>query len=362
MAAYTAQAAAEGIFDLDPMEIFWRDLQPYLLSKGYKLRPKYAPGWTPPWVGTDIYPHLFEETIINPLPWVVDAQREEDGMIVAIKWAPAMAHTRNEVDVLQFVSTPDMLADPRNHCNPLLDSFPNPNDPNGVLIVTPWLFDFYSLPIFYVNELVDFMLQLFEGVAFLHEHRVAHRDCTHANVMQDVRSAFPRLQPHPLSMSYARDGTTLVDPLDRCVCHPPIRYYLIDFGISSRFDGDGPYRVTGTIGRDPTAPELSDTVPYDPFKLDVYMVGNFFLQRYVRKYSNLEFLRPLLLRMTRQIPERRPNMEQALRALQKAARRPRGVAYRWRLREREEPFPNALVRDICALFREAYFQATHEIL
>lgn len=65
MAALTAEAAADGIFDLDPMVTFWRDLQPYLLSKGYRLRSKYTPGWTPPWIGTDIYPHLFEESISN---------------------------------------------------------------------------------------------------------------------------------------------------------------------------------------------------------------------------------------------------------------------------------------------------------
>lgn len=59
------------------------------------------------------------------------------------------------------------------------------------------------------------------------------------------------------------------------------RYYFIDFGISTRFEGPGPYRVTGCIGRDPSPPELSETVPYDPFKLDVYVLGNHFIQDYL---------------------------------------------------------------------------------
>jgi len=33
-------------------EVKWRDRQPFLKSKGYMLRPRLRPGWTPSWLST----------------------------------------------------------------------------------------------------------------------------------------------------------------------------------------------------------------------------------------------------------------------------------------------------------------------
>lgn len=35
--------------ELTSTELFWRDNQPYLMSKGYLLRPRYMPDWVPSW-------------------------------------------------------------------------------------------------------------------------------------------------------------------------------------------------------------------------------------------------------------------------------------------------------------------------
>jgi hypothetical protein len=52
-----------------------------------------------------------------------------------------------------------------------------------------------------------------------------------------------------------------------------VRYYISDFGMSTYFPADAPSRlVTGGVGRE-RAPELSWTVPYDPFMIDVYAIG-----------------------------------------------------------------------------------------
>lgn len=54
-----------------------------------------------------------------------------------------------------------------------------------------------------------------------------------------------------------------------------VKYYFIDYGISSHFSpGSRPRLVTGRDGRDQDVPELSDDVPYDPFKVDVYTIGS----------------------------------------------------------------------------------------
>ena len=56
----------------------------------------------------------------------------------------------------------------------------------------------------------------------------------------------------------------------------PVRYFFIDFGISVRVPtGADPKQTVGVIALDrDSVPELSDTVPYDPFKVDVFLVGN----------------------------------------------------------------------------------------
>jgi hypothetical protein len=35
--------------DLWPKELFWREHQSWLEHRGYLLRPRYHPGWTPSW-------------------------------------------------------------------------------------------------------------------------------------------------------------------------------------------------------------------------------------------------------------------------------------------------------------------------
>lgn len=100
------------------------------------------------------------------------------------------------------------------------------------------------------------------------------------NVMQDATSLFPGERMHPLEPDCTEDLRRELDPRPRCVAN--VRYYFIDFGTSSHFAGPGPHLVTGTICRDQAPPELSDSVPYDPFKLDVFLMGNFFLQKYLK--------------------------------------------------------------------------------
>lgn len=53
-----------------------------------------------------------------------------------------------------------------------------------------------------------------------------------------------------------------------------VRYYLIDFGLSQAFSDARSRRPSCTgYGRYKNAPELSKTVPYDGFALDVWCVG-----------------------------------------------------------------------------------------
>ena len=54
-----------------------------------------------------------------------------------------------------------------------------------------------------------------------------------------------------------------------------IKYYFIDFGISSQFnDVSGPRLVKGIDGRDQEVPELDLKIPYNPFPVDIFTLGN----------------------------------------------------------------------------------------
>ena len=54
-----------------------------------------------------------------------------------------------------------------------------------------------------------------------------------------------------------------------------VKYHFIDYGVSSHFPPGSWHRlVVGRDGRDQDIPELSDDVPYDPFKVDVYTIGS----------------------------------------------------------------------------------------
>lgn len=59
-----------------------------------------------------------------------------------------------------------------------------------------------------------------------------------------------------------------------------VRYYYIDFGLSTCAQD----LTTGTLGQ-VRAPELSATVAYDPYKLDVYGLGQTYRELFTRVRS-----------------------------------------------------------------------------
>ncbi|KAG6888296.1 hypothetical protein C0995_009295 [Termitomyces sp. Mi166 len=62
----------------------------------------------------------------------------------------------------------------------------------------------------------------------------------------------------------------------------PMQYYFIDFDISKHYLVDEKIEtLTGLSGQDRTVSEMLDNKPYDPFKVDVYQLGNAFLAKVV---------------------------------------------------------------------------------
>lgn len=97
--------------------------------------------------------------------------------------------------------------------------------------------------------------------------------------MMDGCPLFPRGH-HPVRLDYTPDAIFDAPYLTRQ--EHPVKYYFIDFGISSHFKATEVPLVVGTRGRDKTPPELSATRPYNPFSLDVFILGNVYLKDFVQ--------------------------------------------------------------------------------
>lgn len=64
------------------------------------------------------------------------------------------------------------------------------------------------------------------------------------------------------------------NPYTRLDAPIPVRYYFIDFGLSSLIQAGRSRLVLGIFSQDKEVPELSMTTPYDAFKLDIFVLGN----------------------------------------------------------------------------------------
>lgn len=133
------------------------------------------------------------------------------------------------------------------------------------------------------------------------------------------------------------DGVNLkLDWRDRWSVRP-IEYFFIDFGVSYQYPpGLTGILDTGRYGQDRSVPELSDTVLYDPFKLDIYQLGNViinvanvspgFVRNYInyiqpplppsKEYEGLEAFLEIGQMMTRASPEERPNASEAVKRIE----------------------------------------------
>lgn len=142
--------------------------------------------------------------------------------------------------------------------------------------------------------------------------------------MMDGRKLYPHGW-HPQRRSFYPNGKPMRcgDPSRTVV--GGVRYYFIDFGVSTK-DQD---EVLGIHGQE-LSPELSDTVPYNPYKLDVYILGmayqHYLIEVWVyfafqccsvmlistKRHSGLDCLLPLIEYMTPQKPSERPSTVEAM--------------------------------------------------
>lgn len=91
---------------------------------------------------------------------VLDAIQVSDGTKVVLK----LVRTDRDVPILEYLNSPDLLADPRNHTVPLLEKILVPDQEDIVWIVMPLLLLAQDLnhPFHYVTEVVEYTKQFLE--------------------------------------------------------------------------------------------------------------------------------------------------------------------------------------------------------
>ncbi|KAI0676119.1 kinase-like domain-containing protein [Trametes maxima] len=342
-----AKLTREGFYNLLPKELFWQARYHYLKDHGYLLRPRYDPGWKPSWEGTDRDPTFCEDSILLIDYRVMDATQLSNKESVAIK---SFLKEGQELHIAQFFSA---IQNPMNHCVPVHAILPDPHDSEIALMVMPFLRPCNNPDFSTVGDIIEFVDQTLEGLAFMHRHGVAHRDIDVANIMMDAKQLYPTGH-HPVRLGYTHDAMYPVSPLPRA--GRGVRYFYIDFGLSLMFPKGTPSFVIGDVGKNDEVPELSDDVPYDAFKVDIFTLGDLYSKEFERKYSNVEFLLPIIEPMTLQQSEDRPTAEQALQEWKKRRANIQDSLYRWRLGHKSEPTLERVVNDTVAVAWEGVYR------
>lgn len=317
-------------FETRPInEELWSAREDLLKSRGYNFRPRLRQGWTPSWHTTGKSPLHSEdgEILRNQL---ADAYTDDDKLVKIKK----IKKNGDESRIIQMLNTPELREDPRNRTVDVIEVFDDPDNDEISYLVMPLLRNAGDPAFQYVKEIIDLVDQVLEGLVFLHEKGVAHRDCVLHNFLMDPGAMYPE-GFHPVCTAYKRDYSGFADYLPRSAVG--VKYYFADFGISVHMsDENRQTLVTGASGRDQDPPELSATVPYDPFKLDIFIIGNMLKQEFCDRFSNTEFLRPLANRMTVADPRSRPSAEEALVEWRRLREGIYTFNKEWRPRPREE--------------------------
>ncbi|EPQ57119.1 hypothetical protein GLOTRDRAFT_127494 [Gloeophyllum trabeum ATCC 11539] len=315
-------------------EQYWRDRQKWLQERGYMLRPRFRPEWVPSWKTTNKSPIDCEDSNMLWYSHLMDATRISDGALVGLKRVYKSIHP-HEVEISMFLLSDELKSDPRNHTAPIYEVLQVPDDEDAVLIVMPF-FRKYDSPRFdTVGEVIACIRQILQGLQFMHEHLVAHRDCNSRNIMLDPRQMYPQ-SFHPADPDSKRDYNGFAKYYTRT--QRPPRYYFIDFGISRRYrPEDMPPSEEIIRGGDKTAPEFNNPSGVaNPFPTDVYFIGNMLREDLLRDKYGFDFLSPLVADMVRADPSKRPTIDEVISRFEQSVKQLSSWKLRSRVVDRDE--------------------------
>ncbi|KAH9971427.1 kinase-like domain-containing protein, partial [Lactifluus volemus] len=305
-------------------EKWWRDHYLSIETHGYKLRPRYHPDWEPSWIKAGKVFYEVEDGQATISRAVMDAVCVRDGLPVMLKRV-LPNDGPHELMITRHFSSAELANTSHNHCVPLLDVIELQHAEHQKLVVTPLLRPFNQPPMQTFGEFVAFFTQICNGLQFMHERNVAHRDCTGNNIMLDPSGMYPNWF-HPVKIDRNRNFKGTAKAYTRTQ-RPPV-YYFTDFGLSRQYTSrdvvDEPLR-----GEDKSAPEHKSGGGHcNPFHTDIYYIGNLVREEFMNKYRDFEFMKDLIDRMTHEDPAMRPRIEEVLRRFATTPRPMSGVKLR----------------------------------
>ncbi|KAJ7697960.1 hypothetical protein B0H16DRAFT_1839437 [Mycena metata] len=158
----------------------------------------------------------------------------------------------------------------------------------------PYCRPFNSPPFHCLDKFVSAMTQYIEGLQFMHEHNIVHFDIAPQNMLMEESRLIPK-------------GSHW--------CHPDSHtgFSWHFFSWKNRC-GKESARIAGTLRPFPMIPELSLTVPYNPFYVDIFQFG-LAMSRIIDVYPALEDFRAVTASMTVDEPYARASLEDALEQL-----------------------------------------------
>lgn len=237
-----------------------------------------------------------------------DATRISDGKFVCVKGVISHEHPLEE-SIATYLSSNPGSEDLENHCVPILDILKRPGEEEDTFLIMPLLRPWDNPGFETVGEVVEFIRQMFEGLKYIHDRGVAHRDVTSKNIMMDATPLFP--EPwHPVDYFHTRDWKNKFKQYSRT--QRPVKYYFIDFGFSRRYESSlsNPLEPAGG-GGDKTVPEHQDpNTLSNPFFTDIYCVGNIIRTKIMTVAYGFDFLQELVSDMVQEDPAKRPTISE----------------------------------------------------
>ncbi|TFK19445.1 hypothetical protein FA15DRAFT_689498 [Coprinopsis marcescibilis] len=220
--------------DANNTERLWMFLADFFASRGYFLYQRTPNSFktfptTKEAEGEDQYPFgrrfYFDsridacfDTIFGVRNW---AARDRLGREVIIRMASASDSSPSELEIFRRLNSPHARADPRNHTLPVLDFIVY--DGLTFVVLPRWGLPLAEWHFGTVEQVLHFVKSMFEGIAFLHENRIAHRDILEQNMVANT-------VVNSLNCSWI-DVNKLYEVA-------VVRYGFIDFGASAIFPLD----------------------------------------------------------------------------------------------------------------------------
>ncbi|KAF7296390.1 Protein kinase domain-containing protein [Mycena chlorophos] len=251
-------------------ELFWFDNREWLEEKGYVLRPRYQRDWVPSYERVSEMP-LKEDGQLWIRSHLMDAEKKTSesssnvdakSRFVVLKRLRAGSEELNITTELCGPNNPKQNH-PLNHCVPVLDVIsrylpaylPRPEHPEWTIVVLPLLRQVDDPKLRTVGEAVELFRQMFQGLKFIHDQNIAHRDCGKVNVMMDATPLYTT-DWHPVKQGRKRDWTGPIRP-SYTRTQKPVKYYFIDFGYSKQYSTHTGVKEIPSVhaGGDETVPE-----------------------------------------------------------------------------------------------------------